>query len=288
MNEKQESSQLSSADIISHGITISRLNESAQKIKQIEENQAIQLQNQLRLKDTEIARLKDELTKYKLSKEEKKNKLLELNNVILSSITKIHENQNFSQPGLQEIYDENAKLVKQLSNYINNGNENQKLQKIVENLETELFELTEKRAIMNGESSPSIFQRLVENKKLLKKQINEMENYIRNSFQFEKDDIKSKIKNLQKNTSALSAELRQLKSDLKNWETHSQKNSTEPLKILITFCEELENEASFKEVEVKKLRNENIKLKSECSKLKSDSQVIEKEIAYITRSISGM
>lgn len=271
-------------------LSLLRLNETARKIQQIEENQINQLQNQIQSKQQEIDKLSEELTKYKLLKEEKKKKILELDQVLLSSLAKIHENSDSIDPEIISLHEQNSSYVKNLSAYINNEEEVNRIQKLADSLETELFEYTEKRAILNDDPENNInhIKMLKENKDILKKQINQMEDYIRNTFRFERDESKSKIKILKQNISSLSRELLKIKDEQKDWNEHlEEKEKTESINLLISFCEELENEALVKEKDVEMLVEENKARKNELDSLKLNTSKIEAEISQIVKSLSN-
>ncbi|KAK8871029.1 hypothetical protein M9Y10_008942 [Tritrichomonas musculus] len=271
-------------------LSLLRLNETARKIQQIEENQINQLQNQIQSKQQEIDKLSEELTKYKLLKEEKKKKILELDQVLLSSLAKIHENSDSIDPEIISLHEQNSSYVKNLSAYINNEEEVNRIQKLADSLETELFEYTEKRAILNDDPENNInhIKMLKENKDILKKQINQMEDYIRNTFRFERDESKSKIKILKQNVSSLSRELLKIKDEQKDWNEHlEEKEKTESINLLISFCEELENEALVKEKDVEMLVEENKARKNELDSLKLNTSKIEAEISQIVKSLSN-
>lgn len=271
-------------------LSLLRLNETARKIQQIEENQINQLQNQIQSKQQEIDKLSEELTKYKLLKEEKKKKILELDQVLLSSLAKIHENSDSIDPEIISLHEQNSSYVKNLSAYINNEEEVNRIQKLADSLETELFEYTEKRAILDDDPENNInhIKMLKENKDILKKQINQMEDYIRNTFRFERDESKSKIKILKQNVSSLSRELLKIKDEQKDWNEHlEEKEKTESINLLISFCEELENEALVKEKDVEMLVEENKARKNELDSLKLNTSKIEAEISQIVKSLSN-
>lgn len=271
-------------------LSLLRLNETARKIQQIEENQINQLQNQIQSKQQEIDKLSEELTKYKLLKEEKKKKILELDQVLLSSLAKIHENSDSIDPEIISLHEQNSSYVKNLSAFINNEEEVNRIQKLADSLETELFEYTEKRAILNDDPENNInhIKMLKENKDILKKQINQMEDYIRNTFRFERDESKSKIKILKQNVSSLSRELLKIKDEQKDWNEHlEEKEKTESINLLISFCEELENEALVKEKDVEMLIEENKARKNELDSLKLNTSKIEAEISEIVKSLSN-
>lgn len=129
---------------------------------------------------------------------------------------------------------------------------------------------------------------LKENKDILKKQINQMEDYIRNTFRFERDESKSKIKILKQNVSSLSRELLKIKDEQKDWNEHlEEKEKTESINLLISFCEELENEALVKEKDVEMLIEENKARKNELDSLKLNTSKIEAEISEIVKSLSN-
>lgn len=271
-------------------ISLLKLNETAQKIKQIEENQVNQLQNQIQSKELEIARLNEELANYKSSKEEKRRKILELDQVLISSLSKIHENSDSVNPEITALYEQNLSLVKKISAYINNNEETNRLQKLADSLEIELFECTEKRAILNEdpENTENQIKMLIDNKNILKKQINQMEDYIRNTFRFERDELKSKIKILKQNVSSLSRELLQAKNDQKDWNNNSkEKGKTESMVLLTSLCEELEREALVKEKDVEILKEENKARKNDLESLKLNTAKVEAEISQIIKLFSS-
>ena len=305
---------------LNFGITLSKFNESAQKIKQIEEKQIQHLQNQIKSKNEEKSRLENDIEQYQSLKEEKKSKLYNLNKAMINSFVKLKENFLISEDDSENtsnnpysIYQENLRLYEQLSVYLNSDEELIQLQKLADSLETELFELTEKRAISNAVVSPFYpksdliknkirincdlenvedLQQLKENKDLLKKQINEMETFIRNGIKYERDEAKSKIKKLKRNVSVLSNELHKLKDEETNLQNSkllnnidSSTTSTDSLSSLKALCDELESIVLSKESEVSQLILDNQSLKADHSQLKTNILLIEKELSAISNSI---
>ena len=270
-------------------ISLLKLNETAQKIKQIEENQVNQLKNQIQSKEQEIARLNEELINYKSAKEEKRRKILELDQVLLTSLSKIHENSDSVNPEITTLYEQNSSFIRKLSAYINNEEETKRLRKLADSLEIELFEYTEKRAILNDdpENNENQIKMLIENKKVLKKQIDQMEDYIRNTSRFERDELKSKIKILKQNVSSLSRELLQIRNEQKEWNNSKDTQKNESIVLLTSLCEELEREALVKENDVQMLKEENKARQKELESLKLQTNQLEVEISQIIKSFSS-
>lgn len=260
------------------------LSETAQKIKQIEERQISQLQTQVEAKQVEITKLREEIEKYEHSKEEKLQKTVILNDSILEMISQFSKNRNIDQlPEISSLYDENVNLSQQLSFYFDNSKPDFYQNKI-ENLETELFELTEKRAILNDQSgnNDTILQRLKENKDLLKQQISQMEENMALKVRFETDERKNKIKLLQKKKSNLSSELHRIRTEKKNLSSPSNEDhENESLLVMNLFYKELKNSILAKEKNLEMLKEEQAKSKKELDVLKSQNSTLLIEINRI-------
>ena len=242
---------------------ISRLSDSSTKLISIEEKQKSLLLRQLDSQEDEIKKLCQQFEQIQALKQTNEQKILEVNQSFHSLIQNSLEGQATNS------------RIKMLAE------ENQRL----------MIKLTQLLHFKTDAESPNSdkIKQLKETRRALKKQCSTAEEFIRNNSKFEREEVKIKIHNLQRNSSSLAYELRKNKNEIQEV-IQSQKTirESDAFQNYLEICKEIEFVTAKKDNEIKLLRETIKQKKSKLEKLNFIAEQIENEIQKTQESLHSM
>lgn len=232
---------------------LSRLTDSANKLKSIEEKQQKMLQQQYDSQTEELKKNYQQFEHIQTQRMTNEKRVLDINQSIQDLINSVIKDKTLS---------EKSKMLLQ---------QNQKLMTRF----IQLLHLNKSSELLNTDQ----IIKLKETRRTLKQQCIDAENFIRNNYSLEKEETKTKIQNLQRNSSSLAQEIRRNKNEIQSViESQKTLKESSAFQNYISLINEIEISIQEKEREIKLLTESIQQKKARLSKLNSFTELIENEI----------
>jgi chromosome segregation ATPase len=164
----------------------------------------------------------------------------------------------------------------QLSTVLGDSGAVELLENEVENLENELRVAQRRTSELTDGDSPDSSHSLIEalnTLKILKTQYRGVEEYLRNSAKFEKDEVRSQIRRLQKKSTSLLREIRSVKEN-----ANALQRPDPGIQGLAELITTIQSEINTKEQKITAVQAESERDVSKLEELTRHSQAIEAEI----------
>jgi hypothetical protein len=274
-----------------HSSLLTRLTESAKQLDRFERAHIEQLSSKLAKQKGEIACLESELTRAQRIKDSHCARLLELHRTFVGQISALSEFIDFSNPTIDELISTNRFLMSQLTPVLGDSGEVQSLEVEVEKLETELKcaqRQTSEITILDSPDSDHNTTEALKTLKILKAQYFGVEEYLRNGATFEKSEIQSEIRQLQRKSASLLTEIRVMKESTRA-STLGELGQRRKIGIqsLTEFLRSIEDAITAKEQHIAETRIESERELKQLDELIKQSDAMEAEVRKYRAQISN-
>jgi DNA repair exonuclease SbcCD ATPase subunit len=269
---------------------LTRLTDSSRKLDQFEKKQIEQLSAKLELQRKEFEKLQAESHSAKKLKLEYRAKLIEANRSFAGNVARLTDTLSSPNSTISDLVQKQNALINQLEKIHQTCLDPRELKKRIKELDAELASLKKPTSKSSSPWQPEDEGRLDESlrtMKIMKSQCLGIEEYLRNSVRFERDEAKAEIRRLLRIHGKLLKEVNSAKeavTSFSTFHTPSQKY-LDGFRLLTKACEELEASMETKGLMLHELKDKHAKELERLNDVIQSTETIEKEIKECEETI---